>query len=142
MARHHTKPGKVPLGRVIARRTLQLVKPRRELVLEIGQPFKAEVDWACPYRIKGLDGGRVRAAFGIDSAQALELVFQAVRGRMEAAGGRVTWFDRPASLMFVRPIPNWGDDKFYLYLCRLVDREAKAWGRRAEKRNRSRSVKR
>jgi hypothetical protein len=103
---------KVPLGKIIARRTLQQVRPRRTLTLEIGEPFEqprtplGQQNWGCPFRIKGLDGGRVRTATGIDSAQALELVFQAVRVRMEEAGNRVRWYDRPASLMFVRQIPG------------------------------------
>ncbi|MEV0586401.1 hypothetical protein [Nonomuraea sp. NPDC050310] len=66
----------------IARRTLWLHSaPPREVVVSIGLPVEEPSgEWACPYRIDGLDGWEhERKVAGYDAVDALEAVLSVVK---------------------------------------------------------------
>jgi hypothetical protein len=75
----------VKLGRVIARRQLTRGRGTRPVALvEIGQPRKTRGhdDFFCPFRIKGAGDESVRAAYGVDAVQAMQLVSKAVAAEL------------------------------------------------------------
>ena len=83
----------VKLGRVIAMRQLTRGRGKRPVaVVEIGQPRKTRGhdDFHCPYRIVGLGDETVRAAYGVDGVQALQLVSQAIAADLFRYPG-LTW---------------------------------------------------
>lgn len=71
----------VALGTVIAARRLDLASGRGSVVtVEIGKPRKprGRDDYFCPYRIRGTGDEVVRAAYGADAIQSLQLVMHAI----------------------------------------------------------------
>jgi hypothetical protein len=75
----------VKVGRVIARRQLTRGRRTRPVALvEIGQPRKTRGhdDFFCPFRIKGVGDESVRAAYGVDAVQAMQLVSKAVAAEL------------------------------------------------------------
>jgi len=71
----------VALGSVIAVRRLESVgHPGLKIMVEIGKPRKSRGrdDYFCPYRISGVGDEVVRAAYGVDAIQALQLVMHAI----------------------------------------------------------------
>lgn len=89
----------VKLGRVIARRQLTRRRGKRPVaVVEIGQPRKTSGhdDFHCPYRIVGVGDDTVRAAYGVDAVQALQLVSQAVAAQL-FRHPELTWLGMPGN---------------------------------------------
>src|SRR6266496_2248480 len=75
----------VKLGRVIARRRLTRGRgPRGVAVVEIGRARKnkGRDEYYCPYRITGVGDEKVRAAYGVDAVQAMQLVSKAVAAEL------------------------------------------------------------
>jgi hypothetical protein len=78
---HIPKVHGMALGQVIAARRLEsATEPDVAVILEIGKPRKSRGrdDYFCPYRIRGSSDEVVRAAYGVDAVQALQLVMHAV----------------------------------------------------------------
>jgi hypothetical protein len=89
----------VKLGRVIARRELTRGRGKRPVaVVEIGQPRKTKGhdDFYCPYRIRGVGDETVRAAYGGDAVQALQLVSQGVAAHLFRHPD-LTWLGMPGN---------------------------------------------
>ena len=92
----------VELRQVVAERVL-ILAPDGLVTARIGLPFTPpdypNESW-CPWQIEGLGDGRVRAAVGIDSVQALWLAFQRVGSELymteEYASGRLMAFPNDA----------------------------------------------
>ena len=73
------------LGRVIAKRHLTRGRGSRGgAVVEIGQPRKSKGrdEYYCPYRIAGVGDEKVRAAYGVDAVQAMQLASKAVAAEL------------------------------------------------------------
>lgn len=88
---------RIPVGTVIARRTMVDAKSNARIVVSIGAPvFIGEGwDWACPYRISGLDKTLFGHAHGIDGIQALQVVGLAIRHALEKTKRNFSWLDQP-----------------------------------------------
>ncbi len=131
----------VPVGTVIARRTLVDVKSGAPIVVSIGAPvFIGDGwDWACPYRIRGLSKPLSGHAHGIDGIQALQLVSLAIREALEKTKRSFSWHDQPFwQLGFPKMINGIGIAAFERHLEDVVEREyrrfprdLKAWRKRA-----------
>jgi hypothetical protein len=79
-------------GRVIAQRELARANSGPPVLVEIGIPRqRAEAEWACPYRIRGLRHRGIRYAFGIDPVQALQLVHQAIWHDLKPYERELAW---------------------------------------------------
>jgi hypothetical protein len=88
------------VGEVIANRKLSLVRDNQEPVeveVSMGRPMKFadHTDFYCPYEIKGLGRGKVRAAGGIDAFQAMQLALGTIAVELEVlqkeSGGKLSW---------------------------------------------------
>lgn len=89
------------LGQVIADRTFELHPDAGEvieIVLRVGSPRPAEVDWVCPFEITGGDTRVAHAAWGVDAVQALLLALAMaaadLRSEARRVGARVQWLGR------------------------------------------------
>jgi hypothetical protein len=83
---------------VLAERRLEAIGAdgsRTAVTLSIGRPFPDPLpggDWCCCFRVSGLGDGGVRAAFGVDSLQALLLAIYRIQLELAAADGvRLEW---------------------------------------------------
>lgn len=133
---------RIPLGTVIARRTLVDAKSNARIVVSIGAPvFIGDGwDWACPYRISGLRKTVSGHAYGIDAVQALQLVSLDVREALEQTRRELLWLDQPHwQSGFPRMITGVGIPAFERHLEVVIDREyrrfpadLKAWHKRAK----------
>ena len=87
---------RIPVGTVIARRTLVDAQSKARIVVSIGAPvFIGDGwDWACPYRINGLRKTLFGHAHGIDGIQALQLVSLAIRHALEKTKRNFSWLDQ------------------------------------------------
>ena len=88
------------VGDVIANRKLSLVRDDQdpvEVEVSMGKPMKFpnHTDYYCPYEIKGLGQGRVKAAGGIDAFQAMQLALGTIAVELEVlqkeSGGKLSW---------------------------------------------------
>jgi len=71
---------------LIAERTLinRSTTPHTEIYVRIGKPIQMPMtEWGCPYQIVGLGDEQVRAIFGIDAVQSLQLVMGIVGSILE-----------------------------------------------------------
>ena len=117
-----------PLGTVIAtRRLYERGNPRRRIELRVGRPVCVQGLWACPYQILGIRNSRVQPAFGEDSLQALELVFVALRGALDASGRRFSFAPEDTredpGVMIARHVPYSLGRSFEERLNRILERE-------------------
>lgn len=83
------------IGRIVAVRRLESgTDPRVAVTVEIGAPRKTrgQDDCFCPYRILGSGDATVRAAYGVDAVQALQLVMRAI-GAALAKLPDLRWLD-------------------------------------------------
>jgi hypothetical protein len=83
----------VVMGKVIAARRLESARNAVPVTVEIGMPRRARGhdDYLCPYRVKGIGDEVVRASYGVDAVQALELVMYAI-GSTLAKHAHLRWF--------------------------------------------------
>jgi uncharacterized protein DUF6968 len=88
------------VGEVIASRKLSLVRDDQEpaeVEVSMGKPMKFPdyTDYYCPYEIKGLGRGRVKAAGGIDAFQAIQLALGTIAVELEVlekeSSGKLSW---------------------------------------------------
>lgn len=72
-------------------------KSNARIVVSIGAPvfIGRGWDWACPYRISGLDETLFGHAHGIDGIQALQVVGLAIRDALEKTKRNFSWLDQP-----------------------------------------------
>src|SRR5687768_3855685 len=136
---------RIPVGTVIARRTLVDVKSGARIVVSIGAPvFVGDGwDWACPYRINGLGKTLFGHAPGIDGIQALQLVSLAIRDALEKTKRTFSWLD-PLEWQsgFPKVVNGLGIPAFERHLDDVIEREyrrfpadLKAWRKRARSKN-------
>ena len=110
-------------GRVIARRELARINSRARVLVEIGIPRRrAEGEWACPYRIRGLGLRGTRHAFGIDPFQALQIVQQAICLELKPHERELSWLGQRGS-GFYRYFPPYFGRAFMKRVERAIDRE-------------------
>ena len=135
---------RIPVGTVIARRTLVEAKSSARIVISIGAPVYIGDgwDWACPYRIKGFRNTLFGHAYGIDGIQALQLVSLAIRDTLEKTKRKLLWLgDSSWQSGFPKMITGIGIPAFDRHLEDVVEREhrrfpadLKAWQKRAKSR--------
>ena len=136
---------RIPVGTVIARRTLVDAKSSARIVISIGAPvFIGDGwDWACPYRITGLTKTLFGHAHGIDGIQALQLVNVAIRHALEKTKRSFSWFDQSFWQSGFPKMPTGtGIPAFERHLEEVIEGEyrrfpadLKAWQKRAKSEN-------
>lgn len=133
---------RIPVGTVIARRTLVDAKSSARIVVSIGAPvFIGDGwDWACPYRINGLRKTLFGHAHGIDGVQALQLVSLAIRDALERTKRSFLWLDQSSwQSGFPKMVTGTGIPAFERHLEDVIEREhrrfpadLRAWQKRAK----------
>jgi hypothetical protein len=115
------------LGEVIAERKLVVGDRRpRTVVVSLGRPRPGPVDleWECPFRIKGAGLDTLEFGRGVDTMQALVTALEGIRYVLDQTGLALTWKDGlPDHTGFQRGIPVLFGATFAKRLERLVDRE-------------------
>jgi len=96
----------IPPARIVARRILRERDTRRRVVVVVGTPARRSTgEWACPWQLQGLGDGKVRYAFGVDSMQALQPSFEAIRLALLPVRDSLTWCDgETGGLGFTRTV--------------------------------------
>ena len=125
-ADHHKK---IPLGQVIARRTMKTTGERRVRV-SVGMPvFVGDGwDWVCPYRIVGIGTPLVGHVHGVDALQALQLVSAGIRTSLEETGRALSWVgDRYWQCGFPQQLGGLGIPPLERHLSKLVTKETTKW---------------
>ena len=118
------------IGKIIARRELTRVKSKLRVVVEVGAPRqRAEAEWACPYRIRGLRLRGIKHAYGVDPMQALQLVQQAIWRDLKPYERDLRWFGQRGS-GFYRCFPPYFGRGFMKRVERMIDREVTMESRR------------
>jgi hypothetical protein len=87
------------LGTVIAMRDLRYRDPEngsRAVQVLLGMPRESEPgrEWCCPWQIIGIGDEKVRAAYGVDAFQCLQLVMIVIGATLYARAGdetRLSW---------------------------------------------------
>jgi hypothetical protein len=104
-------------------------------LVEIGIPRRrAEAEWACPYRIRGLGQRGIRYAFGIDPVQALQVVQQAIWHDLRPYERELSWLGEREWTGFYR---FYGVNLGHAHMRRVekaIDREIADETRRLKKR--------
>jgi hypothetical protein len=126
----------VPLGHVIATRTMHVGPKMTPVTLAIGAPVHVGKgwDWACPYRIAGL--GRVikGRAFGVDAVQAVQLVSLALREDLEKTGKKLTFLGHEFwQFGFPKQVVAFNDPDLEQRLTRVLDLEIAKWTSRLKR---------
>jgi hypothetical protein len=95
----------IDIGTVIAERVLDLPEEDGMIKILVGMPRKtSHDDFITPYRIVGIGDEKVRLAAGVDSTQALQLVFKMIGADLhdEQSRHRIEWLGR-SDLGFPQP---------------------------------------
>lgn len=81
----------------IAHRVLTFAdNSNKTLDVFIGKPFLVNDDeWHCPYCIVGADDNFCSSVIGVDSIQALQLVFKIIDSVIEGNDFKLLWLDEP-----------------------------------------------
>jgi hypothetical protein len=109
---------------IIAKRVLSQAGSGEPVVIEIGVPRRRRVgEWACPYRITGLDSNRIRYCFGFDAIQALQIVNQAIWRDLEPYEEKLSWVGEPGDTGFFRYYPATMGVKHARQVEAAIDRE-------------------
>jgi hypothetical protein len=96
---------RLDLGAVIAERQLQYNDPEQHgtcaVQVLLGAPVESAGggEWYCPYQIIGTGDEQVRAVYGIDAFQSLQLVMKIIGATLYALGEngkRLSWMDNPS----------------------------------------------
>jgi hypothetical protein len=95
---------RIDLGSIIAKRLLDYNDPDsgcRTVEVLLGSPVQSPGggDWYCPWQIVGIGGEEVRAAYGIDAFQCLQLVMEMIGTTLYALTDdrkRLSWADGPS----------------------------------------------
>ena len=111
----------------IAIRKLKVDKSsKRTVVVQFWAPERVASDeWRCPYEVRGGGLRGLKYSYGVDSMQALGLVFQAVRNDLEALK-EATWFDIPLQGCFPSFVPFVGDIEVTRRIEKMIDQELRA----------------
>lgn len=92
---------------IVTRRLQVLGQSRRVVTVDIGQPFQADPEWRCPYRIRGAGLRCSRFACGEDGMQALLLAFVAIRAELDSADVQLAWLsDRSGDVGIPQQAPT------------------------------------
>lgn len=116
-------PPTVALETVIAQRILG-TEDGGSVTVSIGLPVHIGDgwDWACPYRIEGLEAAVQSQVFGIDALQALQLVSVAIRVELEQSGERLSWLDDDFwQAGFPMLLQSYGDRRIEEKLLKLLE---------------------
>ena len=122
MQDEYESPPTVPLGTVIAQRTMNT--EAGSVTISIGQPvFLGDGwDWACPYRIEGLKTPIEHQVFGIDALQTLQLVSVSIRAELEQCAEPLSWLDDDFwQAGFPMLLQSYGDRKIEEKLLKLLE---------------------
>ncbi len=116
-------PPTVALETVIAQRILG-TEAGGSVTVSIGLPVHIGNgwDWACPYRIEGLETAVQSQVFGIDALQVLQLVSVAIRVELEQSGERLSWLDDDFwQAGFPMLLQSYGDRRIEEKLLKLLE---------------------
>lgn len=116
-------PPTVALETVIAQRILG-TEDGGSVTVSIGLPVHIGDgwDWACPYRIEGMEAAVQSQVFGIDALQALQLVSVAIRVELEQSGERLSWLDDDFwQAGFPMLLQSYGDRRIEEKLLKLLE---------------------
>jgi hypothetical protein len=92
---------RLELGNVIAKRQLHYSHPdhtSRRVEVLLGSPVQSTRggEWYCSWQIVGIGSEEVRAAYGVDAFQCLQLVMKMIGATLSALtddGSRLSWKD-------------------------------------------------
>ena len=115
----------------LATRRLTLVASGRPVDVEFDAPVRrANGEWTCGYRIRGI--GRLRAgrAAGEDALHALLLACASARQLLEPFAAGLTWNGEPGELGLPELIPDYFGGEFRRRVERLVREETEREARR------------
>jgi hypothetical protein len=90
---------RITLGQVIAKRELDYNDAdhgARRIEVLLGLPVESPGggEWYCPWQVLGIGNGQVRATYGVDAFQSLQLVMKMIGATLYARsdkGTRLSW---------------------------------------------------
>jgi len=105
---YHQATSDLDLGTIIAKRDLRYSDPEsgsRAVQVLLGTPQELSLgrEWCCPWRIIGIGDEKVRAAYGVDAFQCLQLVMIMIGATLYARAGdetRLSWEGKPGDVGF------------------------------------------
>ena len=91
----------------LARRTLHdETDPSIKVEVLLGSPEQRTPDeWACPFRIVGLDGDTSEYGIGVDALQAIMMAQEGIATFLRASGRKLSWMGLPGETGIRRQIP-------------------------------------
>jgi hypothetical protein len=126
----------VPLGSVIATRTMHVSPKLTPVTLSVGAPVHVGKgwDWACPYKIAGLGKVIRGSAFGADAVQAIQLVSLALREDLEKTRKKLIFLDQEFwQFGFPKQVVAFCDPELEKRLTRVIDVEIAKWTSRLKR---------
>jgi hypothetical protein len=80
--------------------------PAVEVEVKLGYPEQRTPDeWACPFRILGLDAEIAEYGIGMDSLQALMMAHEGIATSLRSSGRKLSWIGIPGETGIRRQIP-------------------------------------
>ena len=114
-------------GPVIGTRALQSLRTGGPVTVEVEKPKRQpNGDWRCRVRIRGLGRAWIGQAFGVDSLQALQLIFPTLRQHTASFAAQLAWNNVAGDLGFYRLVPDIFDPPANRRIHRAVDRAIRA----------------
>jgi hypothetical protein len=131
--------GRRPELTPIATRRLARTDTGAAVIVELGRPRARRTgEFECAYRVRGLGRVRIGRALGEDSAQALQLAFEAVRLELDPQQAVLSWYGVPGETGFHQYVPYLFGSRFRKRLEAMLGREIEREMRRLKHRCRER----
>src|SRR5688572_20004641 len=123
----------------IATRHLARTDSGAAVTVQLGHPRARRTgEFECPYRVRGLGRVKVGRALGEDSAQALQLAFEAVRLELDPHAAALSWYGAPGETGFPQYVPYSFGSRFRKRLEAMLSREIQREVRRLKRRSHTR----
>ncbi len=77
-----------------------------EVEVQLGFPeFRAEGEWWCAFRLKGLDPQKIEYGIGVDALQAIMTALEGIATFLRTSGRTLSWMGMPGETGIRRQIP-------------------------------------
>lgn len=115
------------------RELLDPTDPTVKVEVQLGYPeMRTPDEWACPFRIVGLDAEVVEFGIGVDALQAIMMAIEGIATYLRSSGRSLSWLGMPGETGIRRQIPMMMGAEFANEIEAHIDAKIEAFNKARE----------